>query len=101
MLTVKHISDGRERICPAFYVDFNPAHMKKDEDPRDTVVAYTEARFVAAEFDSGHVYVMNDNGATVGSYSLGLPKADKAAGPTPGAVASPAAPSHNTRSTEP
>jgi hypothetical protein len=60
MLTVKHREGGRERLVTVATVDFEYGSLiGKDLEGVEV-----------ARFRSGRVWVMNDNGRTVGDYNL-------------------------------
>jgi hypothetical protein len=77
MLTVKYVQEGAESVVSAESVVFFDRGL-------DEVHQITHGRFVRASgtprgvagetfrdfFAEGHVYVMNDNGKTVGSYDV-------------------------------
>lgn len=78
MLTVKHIEkSGHQGIRSCRDVVFDPAIGQNKEYPNGQVVAFgvpADEGVVGPDgvcrFGSGHVYVMNEHGATVAKYIL-------------------------------
>lgn len=73
MFTIKHIEkSGHESLSTAESVSFVP---KSDDEPRNALDAFGGSQNTSGEkhsrFSSGHVYVMNEAGKTVGTYALG------------------------------
>ena len=63
MLTVKHISDGgHESIDSVVSVIFEPE--------ANVLIGCGPNRVEVARYSSGHAYVMNGDGKTVGAYNL-------------------------------
>jgi hypothetical protein len=74
MLTVKHVERSRhESITTATGVWFDPAVGKNNEYPNGQLVAVGVPQPTidgCNRYSSGVIYVMNENGKTVGKYDL-------------------------------
>lgn len=63
MVTIRHLlDDGKERIVTASSVAYDAKE--------NTLEGHTEGSDVIEKFSSGRIYVMNENGKTVGVYNL-------------------------------